>query len=259
MGDPKKPKNKYSRPSHLWQAKRIEDEKKLIESYGLKNKKEVWRSVSFLSKLKQQAKRLIASSTKQGEIEGKLLLDKLIRLNLVGKDAKIEDVLDIGVEAVFDRRLQTQVFKLGLARTPTQARQFIIHRHITIDGETVTVPSYMVKIKEEAHISFRENSKLKDEEHPERVVVKKEKSKEVKVKKGVRDRAEKQPFKKALAEKKVGEEKKKEVKKEEKTPEKESLVKVEGKKEEPKKEEKTEQKEENVEEKKEEKPKEEKK
>ncbi|MDP7610203.1 MAG: 30S ribosomal protein S4, partial [Candidatus Woesearchaeota archaeon] len=43
MGDPKKQRKKYSKPSHPWQTERIEVEKVLMKEYGLKNKKEIWR------------------------------------------------------------------------------------------------------------------------------------------------------------------------------------------------------------------------
>ncbi|MEK6922573.1 MAG: 30S ribosomal protein S4 [Nanoarchaeota archaeon] len=172
MGDPKKPKNKFSRPSHPWQGKRIEDEKKIVNDYGLKNKQEVWRAESFLKKLKKQAKLLIASRTEQGEIEAKQLIERLVKLNLIGKDAKIEDVLDISLESVLDRRLQTQVYKLGLSKTINQARQFIVHRHIAVDGKIVTVPSYRVCHDEEGKIGFWSASNLNDEDHPERIIKK---------------------------------------------------------------------------------------
>ena len=181
MGDPKKQKNKYSKPRHPWQAKRIDYEKGLLKKYGLKNKKEIWKAVSFLEKVKKQAQNLIASTTKQAEKEKKQLLDKLAKLNLIMRDAKIEDVLDINVEAALNRRLQSIVIKKELAQTPKQARQLIIHRHITIGERIVTIPSYMIPLEEEDLINFSNSSKLNNEDHPLRVVLKNEKQKKASV------------------------------------------------------------------------------
>src|SRR3989344_2800916 len=175
MGDPRKAKNTYSRPSHPWQGRRIEEEKKIVNSYGLKNKKEVWRVVSSLKKTKEQAKKLIAAIGSQAEKERKQLIEKLAKFNIVNKEAKVLDVLDLSTESLFERRLQTQVVRKGLARTAKQARQFITHRHITVHDRIVTIPSYLVTAEEENQLRFSDSSSLKNEEHPERNI-KKEKS-----------------------------------------------------------------------------------
>ena len=190
MGDPRRLKKKYSGPQHPWEATRIEQERKLIEAYGLKNKKEIWKSSSFLRKIKSQVKTLIASTTEQAKKEEKQLLKKLQKLNLLDANAKIEDVLNLKIENILDRRLQSQVYKRGLARTPKQARQFVTHGHIQILDHEVNIPSYLVEMEEEAKITFSPTSELKNEDHPERVVEKKEKSKEIKVKRKITDRSE---------------------------------------------------------------------
>ena len=183
MGDPKRQKKKYKKPYHPWQAARIEEERELNKKYAFKNKQEIWRSVSLLRDFKKQAKNLIASATEQSKKEGKQLLDKLSRLKILPDGSKVEDVLDIDVNTILNRRLQTQVFKKGLARTPSQARQFITHGHIAINNAKVNVPSYLVSTEEEQSINFLSSSSLSKEDHPERITEKKEKTKEVKVKK----------------------------------------------------------------------------
>ena len=52
-----------------------------------------------------------------------------------------------------------------------QARQFIVHEHIMVDGKVISSPSYLVTIKQDLKIVFSNNSKFADEEHPERAVV----------------------------------------------------------------------------------------
>src|SRR3989344_769842 len=193
MGDPKKSKKKYSTPSHPWQASRLKEEAILVDTYGLKNKKEIWKSASFLRNIKKQAKTFIASTSLQAKKEEKQLLQRLQKLNLLSKESRIEDVLNLQTKDILDRRLQTQVFRQGLARTPTQARQFIIHGHISVLDHKVNIPSYMLTTEEETKINFSPNSSFKDPEHPERNIVKKEKGKIIKPLKKETDRTEKQP------------------------------------------------------------------
>ena len=169
MGDPKKNRKKYSTPSHPWNATRLKEEGELVDKFGLKNKKEVWKMTSVIKRFKSQAKSLIAGYTEQSEKEKKQLLVKLNKLNLVNETATLDDVLGLKIESVFERRLQTLVFKKGLGRSVKQARQFITNGHISINGKKCNVPSYLVLKDEENKISFNLHSKLNNENHPERM------------------------------------------------------------------------------------------
>ncbi|MBI2672047.1 30S ribosomal protein S4 [Candidatus Woesearchaeota archaeon] len=168
MGDPKKSKKKYSKPSHPWQGARIKEEAELAKKYGLKNKKELWKMTSIIKKVKEQARLLIAGHTEQHKKEEKQLINRLARLNIIAENANLDDVLGLTSDSIFNRRLQTLVFKSGLTKSISQARQFIIHRHIAVNGKVMSVPSYLVKKDEEVKISFYKNSKLNNEDHPER-------------------------------------------------------------------------------------------
>ena len=167
MGDPRRLKKKYKTPKHPWQKDRIEKEKKLLNYYGLKNKKEIWKAMSRLKRITRQAKTIIGLPSEKKEAEAKKLLEKLDKYNLIDKNSKIEDVLNLTVENILDRRLQTQVYKQGLARTIKQARQFIVHGHIFVSGQKVDMPSYMVK--KDDIIEFDPKSSLSNPEHPERL------------------------------------------------------------------------------------------
>src|SRR3989441_13342866 len=46
---------KFERPSHPWEAERIKAENELLKKYGLKNKKELWRSQYVLRRLRPRA------------------------------------------------------------------------------------------------------------------------------------------------------------------------------------------------------------
>jgi small subunit ribosomal protein S4 len=77
-------------------------------------------------------------------------------------------VLSLEVTDLLERRLQTVAYRKGLANTPQQARQFISHGHVTVDGARITVPSTKVGVDEEAAVAFDEGSPLADDLHPER-------------------------------------------------------------------------------------------
>jgi small subunit ribosomal protein S4 len=158
MGDPKKQRKKYRRPSHPWEKDRIEAENKLLQKYGLRRKKEVWKTETLLRSFRRNARRLLAASGPQAELETKQMLERLKRLGLISGGATLDDVLGLTVENILERRLQTIVSKKGLAKTPLQARQLVLHGHVMISGKRVTVPSYPVSVKEEGEIGLTPGS-----------------------------------------------------------------------------------------------------
>ncbi len=168
MGDPRKQRKKYNPPGHPWQADRITAENTLLKDFGLKNKKELWKMGTILQKFKTQAKELIRRQDEQAEKEKKQMTDKLMRMGLIEAGTKLENILDLKVEDLLARRLQTLVFKQNLAKSMKQARQFIVHGHILIGDKKVTIPSYIVLNNEQTNINFKPNSALSSEEHPER-------------------------------------------------------------------------------------------
>ena len=169
MGDTRRFKKSYTRPLKVRDDVRIEEEKKLTKGYGLKNKKEIWKAESMLRRFKAQAKKLIATRGKQAEKEKQQLLTKLASLGLTTQNADLDTVLGLTMSNILDRRLQTIVNNKKLARSITQARQFIVHEHILVGGKKVSVPSYLVRKVEEDTIAFSPASKLSSEMHPERV------------------------------------------------------------------------------------------
>ncbi|AXI24764.1 30S ribosomal protein S4 [Methanofervidicoccus sp. A16] len=172
MGDPRRLKKKYDTPNHPWIGERIKREKELLNKYGLVNKRELWKMETRLRKFRRQARKLISDTSKQGAKEAKQLFSILRRYGiLVKEDPTLDDVLSLTVEDILERRLQTIVFRKGLARTIKQARQFIVHGHIAIKGRRVTAPSYLVPVDEEDHITYAPTSPLASKDHPERVKV----------------------------------------------------------------------------------------
>ena len=145
MGDPKKPRKKYETPSHPWQKDRLIEELRLVGQYGLRNKRELWKFKTMLSEIRGRARQLLAVPPEERRAQEKALIRRLYEIGILDENATLDDILSLTVEDLLKRRLQTVVYELGLARTIHQARQMIVHRHITVNGRVVTSPSYIVK------------------------------------------------------------------------------------------------------------------
>jgi len=162
---------RYETPNHPYQGERIAQEGDLLGRYGLKNKEELWRAQSELRNYRREARRLIGEA--QGDLEvaeaaGEEFLTRLRRYGILSEGDDISRVLGLDVTDILERRLQTVVYRTGLASTPEQARQFVVHGHVTVDGARVTRPSKMVEVAEEDAIDFDGTSPLSDDLHPER-------------------------------------------------------------------------------------------
>lgn len=164
MGDPKKHRKKYVTTKKPWDKVRLEREAQLVVKYGLRNKRELWRFENILRKYRRVARDLLSKVNmpgKEGEVarvKANTVIKKLVRWGVLGDEATLDDILNLTVENFLERRLQTIVHRLGLAKTIKQARQFITHGHIAVDGRRVTSPSYIVKKDEESKIGFYHNS-----------------------------------------------------------------------------------------------------
>ncbi|UCG95541.1 MAG: 30S ribosomal protein S4 [archaeon] len=141
MGDPRKQKRKYEKPLRPWDQKRILEEVEILKKYGLRRKNEIYKAGSILRNFRRNARRLAAQKNEKQEKE---LIQKLNRLGLIEKESSLDDVLDLKLENILDRRLQTVVFSRGLAKTPKQARQFIVHGHVKVNQVKVKWPSFLV-------------------------------------------------------------------------------------------------------------------
>ena len=168
MGDPKKRRKQYSTPNHPWQKERLVTEEPLIKAYGLKNKKELWKAQSTLRSFRTQAKKVSSTVTEQSVKEQEQLLLRLRRLGVLKAESRLDDVLTLTLHDVLERRLQTIVYRKGLAKSMNQSRQFITHEHIIINGVKIKAPGHLVTVDELTQITFRPSSTLADPEHPER-------------------------------------------------------------------------------------------
>lgn len=135
---------RYKRPKKPFDKARIEEEKRLMKEYGLKNKREIWKAETNISRIRAQARKLIVEPEKQEQF-----LNKLRKIGLIDEKAGLNEVLSLTKRDWLERRLQTIVFKKGLAKTIKEARQLIVHRKILVNDKIVDVPSYVVKKDEE--------------------------------------------------------------------------------------------------------------
>ena len=149
MGDPKKPRKTFSRPKNPWRSEQLAQELYLVGTYGLRNKRELWKTQGELSNVRKQARHLLAASIEVRNREGKKLLDSLTRRGLVAEGVTLDDVLNLSVEDFLGRRLQTLIYKKGAAVSPLQSRQLIVHGHVKIGARTVNIPGYLVTAGEE--------------------------------------------------------------------------------------------------------------
>jgi len=144
MGQPKKIRKTYSRPLKRWDANRISDEIKVLDQYGLKNKREIYRAQEQIRTFRRTARKLLSMTPEEAaKIKGELM-NKLSHLGLIEKTGTLDDVLGLKEVDIMNRRLQTIVLRKGFAKTMKQARQMIVHGKIIVAGKRNTSPSTLV-------------------------------------------------------------------------------------------------------------------
>ena len=154
MGEPHKKRKLYETPRKQWDKRLLETERKLSDTYGLTKKREIRRLQTWLKYKKKQAKGLLALTLEKRKQRQDELMSGLSKIGLVKADSTLDDVLGLKIEEIMEKRLQTQVVRKGLATTAKQARQFITHGHISINGKRVSSPGYMVPVNEAGTIGW---------------------------------------------------------------------------------------------------------
>lgn len=151
----------YVTPRRPYEKERLDQELKLIGQFGLRNKREVWRVKYTLAKIRKAARELLTLDEKDPRrlFQGNALLRRLVRIGVLDEGRmKLDYVLGLRIEDFLERRLQTQVFKHGLAKSIHHARVLIRQRHIRVRKQVVNVPSFVVRLDSEKHIDFSLNS-----------------------------------------------------------------------------------------------------
>ncbi len=151
----RKIRKRFKNPRMSWDSDDIAERRDIMRNYGLRIRREILIAQEISRNFRRRARKLIAE---KDEEKIKALLDKLVKLGLLKPDQDLDDVLALTVNDILDRRLQTLVWRQGLAKTPRQARQFITHGHVTISEKIVKSPAYIIPSELESRISIRPGS-----------------------------------------------------------------------------------------------------
>jgi len=162
MGDPKTSRRVWQKPKRPLNYDLIMDELKTLGTFGLKTKRELWKTQTELSRVRLQARSLLALRQDQRERKEPILMQSLSKIGLVNEDSTLDDVLNLQVTDLLSRRLQTIAQRKLYFKTPYQARQAIVHGHVMIGDSVVTIPSYIVKTEEEAKIHLIPESRFNE-------------------------------------------------------------------------------------------------
>ena len=162
MGDPKNPRRAWKKPKRPLNYELKMEELKTLGTFGLKTKRELWKAHTELSRLRHQARSLLALRQEIREKEEPILMQSLSKVGLVAENSTLDDVLNLQVTDLLSRRLQTIVLKKLSFKTPYQARQAVIHGHIMIGDRKVNIPSYVVGMTEEKDVHLAPDSTLKE-------------------------------------------------------------------------------------------------
>merc|ERR1712000_212469 len=150
-------------PRRPYERERLDRELRLVGQYGLRCKREIWRVNVVLSKMRRTARLLLTltETNPRRILEGNAILRRCHDLGFLEESKnKLDYILSLTVPDILERRLQTVVFKNGMACSVHQARCLILQRHIAVGKQIVTTPSFMVRKSREGHIGFAEVSPL---------------------------------------------------------------------------------------------------
>jgi small subunit ribosomal protein S4 len=163
MGDPKLPRRNWRKPKRPLNYDLKMEELKTLGIFGLRTKRELWKAHTELSRLRKQARALLALRTEERREKEPVLINALVRTGLVQSGSTLDDVLGLQVTDLLNRRLQTIIVRKLNFKTAYQARQAVTHRHISIGDRIIDIPSYLVTVEEEGRIGFTPGSPLREQ------------------------------------------------------------------------------------------------
>ena len=137
MGDVKNFRKSWNKPKRPFNFDLKMEELKILGTFGLKTKRELWKARTELSRVRNQARSLLALREEVREKEEPILIHSLSRIGLVEQNATLDDVLNLEINDLLSRRLQTIIMKKFYFKTPYQARQAISHGHVMVGDRIV--------------------------------------------------------------------------------------------------------------------------
>ncbi|NUN11862.1 30S ribosomal protein S4 [Candidatus Micrarchaeota archaeon] len=150
----KRLKKLFDKPRKLWDKQRVETESGLKDEFGLKNSRELWRMQTILRKIRREARRILSKKGSDLDERTTKLIKRVNSFLIAKPDFTVDEILGLKVQDLLSRRLETLIVKKGMAKTMKQARQYIVHGHVSIKGRKVSSPSYLVKFDEENEIGW---------------------------------------------------------------------------------------------------------
>jgi len=156
------PRRVWKKPKRPLNYDLLMDELKTLGAFGLKTKRELWKTQTELSRVRFQARSILALRQEERERKEPILIQSLSKIGLVDQNSTLDDVLNLQVTDLLSRRLQTMAQKKLYFKTPYQARQAIVHGHVMIGDSVITIPSYIVKTEEETKIHLISESRFNE-------------------------------------------------------------------------------------------------
>lgn len=161
MGDhPKNSRKMWRKPKRPLNYDLLNEELFVLGTYGLKNKRELWKAHTELSRIRNQARSLLALTQDVRSEREPTLMKALTRIGLVKENSTLDDVLNLKVTDLLARRLQTVIQKKANIKSPYLARQVVVHGHVTIGERIVNIPSYTVTVDEENQVNLSQGLEL---------------------------------------------------------------------------------------------------
>jgi small subunit ribosomal protein S4 len=157
MGGLKKPKKRYlaGKPKKIWNKSLLLEELQLMGEYGLRNKKELWLARARLKWIVRRARSLLSMTAEERAPLEMPFKEKLYKMGFIeDPNVSLDRILSLDVRAVLERRLQTIIYRMGLAKSIYHARQLIVHGHVAVAGRRVTSPGFLVPRELEDKISL---------------------------------------------------------------------------------------------------------
>lgn len=161
MGKNYRNSRKVSRtPRRPYEKERLESEIKLAGKFGLRCKREIWRLNKKVMKIRKSASEMLTLEPNDPRrvFQGEALVRRLRKMKLLKESSALDDVLNLKVEDLLERSLQTLVYRQGMAKSTHHSRVLIRQRQIAVKNKLVNVPSFAVNKDSESQIIYTENS-----------------------------------------------------------------------------------------------------